>query len=149
MAMAEVFYRAVREGAKGAYTEAQLEAWAPQVEPNWDRPDKLLDQWAWVAEEDDGRLLGIMSLEPGGYLDMAFVIPEAMGGDVAPALHAALIARAREAGLTRLTVRASILARRFFLKQGWQVDALRMHPAAGEVYETYLMSLDLSALSQG
>jgi putative acetyltransferase len=129
MAMAEVFYRAVREGAKGAYTEAQLEAWAPQVEPNWDRPDKLLDQWAWVAEEDDGRLLGIMSLEPGGYLDMAFVIPEAMGGDVAPALHAALIAR--------------------FLKQGWQVDALRMHPAAGEVYETYLMSLDLSALSQG
>jgi putative acetyltransferase len=147
-ATAGVFYRAVREGTEGAYTERQREAWAPRREPNWDKPDKLLVQWAWVAEADDGHLLGFMSLEPGGYLDMAFVIPEVMGGDVAPALHAALNARAREAGLTRLTVRTSILARRFFLKQGWQVDALRMHPAAGDVYETYLMSLDLPA-SQG
>jgi hypothetical protein len=44
--MAEVYYRAVREGAKGAYSEAQLEAWAPQAAPNWDKPDKLLGQWA-------------------------------------------------------------------------------------------------------
>lgn len=147
-AMAGVFYRAVREGTEGAYTERQREAWAPRREPNWDKPDKLLDQWAFVAE-DEGRLLGFMSLEPGGYLDMAFVMPEAKGGPVAPALYTALIARARAAGLTHLTVRASILARRFFLKQGWQVNEKSMHPADGEIYETYLMSLDLSAPSQG
>ena len=143
--MTEVYDRAVREGAKGASSEAQLEAWAPQVGPNWDRTDELLDQWAWVAEEDNGRLLGIMPLEPGGYLDMAFVTPEAMGTGVAPALHASVIARARAAGLARLTVRASILARRFFLKQGWQVDKKHMHEAAGQIYETSLMSLDLPA----
>ena len=141
--MAEVYYRAVREGAKGAYSEAQLEAWAPQVEPNWDKPDKLLDQWAWVAVEDQGRMLGVMSLDHTGYLDMAFVIPEAKGTKVAPSLYAALISQARDAGLTHLTVRASILARRFFLKQGWQVDRRHMHEAAGQIYETYLMSLTL------
>jgi len=143
--MAEVFYRAVREGAKGAYSEAQLEAWAPQAEPNWDRPDKLLDQWAWVALDDLGRMLGFMTLDRTGYLDMAFVIPEAKGTKVAPSLHASLLAQARDAGLTRLTVRASILARRFFLKQGWQVDRRHMHDAAGQIYETYLMSLTLGA----
>ena len=42
--MAEVYYRAIREGAKDAYSETQLEAWAPQAEPNWGKPDKLLDQ---------------------------------------------------------------------------------------------------------
>ena len=141
--MAEVYYRAVREGAKGAYSEAQLEAWAPQVEPNWDKPDKLFDQWAWVAVKDQGRMLGVMSLDHTGYLDMAFVIPEAKGTEVAPSLHRTLISQARDAGLTHLTVRASILARRFFLKQGWQVDRKHMHEAAGQIYETYLMSLDL------
>ena len=141
--MAEVYYRAVREGATGAYSEAQLEAWAPQVEPNWDKPDKLLDQWAWVAIDERGRMLGIMSLDHTGYLDRAFVIPEAKGSEVAPSLHATLISKAREAGLAHLTVRASILARRFFLKQGWQVDRRHMHEAAGQIYETYLMSLTL------
>jgi putative acetyltransferase len=143
--MAEVYYRAVREGATGAYSEAQLEAWAPQVEPNWDKPDKLLGQWAWVAIDERGRMLGVMSLDHTGYLDMAFVIPEAKGSEVAPSLHATLISKARDAGLTHLTVRASILARRFFLKQGWRVDKKHMHEAAGQVYETYLMSLDLPA----
>jgi putative acetyltransferase len=142
-AMAEVYFRAVREGAKGAYTEAQLEAWAPQVEPNWDKPDKLLDQWAWVAIDEQGRMRGIMSLDSSGYLDMVFVTPEAKGTKVAPSLYAALLAQARMAGLARLTVRASILARRFFLKQGWQVDQMHMHEAAGQIYETYLMSLTL------
>ena len=143
--MAAVFYRAVREGAKGAYSEAQLAAWAPQAEPSWDKPDKLLNQWAWVAVEVKGRMLGIMSLDHTGYLDMAFVLPEAKGTKVAPSLYATLLAHAREAGLTHLTVRASILARRFFLKQGWQVDQKHMHEAAGQIYETYLMSLDLPA----
>ncbi len=148
-AMAEVFYRAVREGAKGAYSEAQLEAWAPQVEPNWERPDKLLDQWAWVAVDERGTMLGFMSLDHTGYLDMAFVIPEAKGTAVARTLYEALLARAREAGLKRLTVRASILARKFLLKQGWQVDKQHMHEAAGQIYETYLMSLGLNGPSQG
>lgn len=142
--MAEVFYRAVREGTEGAYSLRQREVWAPRREPTWDRPDKLLDQWAFVAEDESGGLLGFMSMDHDGYLDMAFVIPEAMGSQVAPALYTALLARTREAGLSRLTVRASILARRFFLKQGWQVDAQSMHAADGEIYETYLMSLDLS-----
>ena len=88
-------------------------------------------------------MLGVMSLDHTGYLDMAFVIPEAKGTEVTPSLHRTLISMARDAGLTHLTVRASILARRFFLKQGWQVDRRHMHEAAGQIYETYLMSLTL------
>lgn len=143
-AVALVFYRAVREGAAAWYDEAQRAAWAPAPGPDPDEPDKLADQWCWVAEAD-GAVIGFMSLEPGGYLDMAFVLPEAMGKGVAAALYQALVSRARSAGLSRLTVRASHPARRFFTKRGWQTDAFESFEADGQVYETYLMSVDLAA----
>jgi len=141
-AKALVFYRAVREGAAAFYDEAQRAAWAPDAEPDWDSPDRQLDQWCWVAEDDSG-ITGFMSLEPGGYLDMAFVLPEVMGRGVAGALYDTLLRTAREHRLDRLTVRASHLARRFFEKQGWHVDAADLLEADGQTYETFLMSLTL------
>jgi len=141
---ARVFYRAVREGTVGAYTEAERAAWAPSPEPDYDTPDRQANQWTYVAVSDAGEIVGFMSMDPDGYFDMAFVLPEVMGSRVAPDLYAAVMARARAEGVARATVRASILARRFFLKQGWCEDACDMLEADGEVYETYLMSLDLA-----
>lgn len=142
-AVALVFYRAVREGTAPWHDEAQRAAWAPAPEPDWSEPDKLARQWCWVAEAG-GIVTGFMSLEPSGYLDMAFVLPEAMGKGVAAALYRALVARARSEGLARLTVRASHPARRFFAKHGWKIDAFENFEADGQVYETYLMSVDLA-----
>lgn len=141
-AVAWVFYRAVREGAAAFYDEAQRVVWAPSAHPDPDRPDKLLDQWCWVAEDADG-LKGVMSLEPGGYLDMAFVLPEVMGKGVAGALYAALIEGALAEGERHLTVRASHLARRFFQKRGWRIDAAEDYETGGQVFETFMMSIDL------
>ena len=75
---ATVFYRAVREGAAAHYPATELAAWATSPEPDWTQPDKLVDQWCFVAE-DDGRMTGFFSMDDTGYLDMAFVIPEVMG----------------------------------------------------------------------
>lgn len=141
-AKALVFYRAVREGTAPFYDVAQRAAWAPSCDPDWAEPDPQLDQWCWVAEDDRG-LTGFMSLDHEGYLDMAFVLPEVMGKGVAQALYGALVDHARAKGLTRLTVRASHLARRFFEKQGWRIDAAEDFAVDGQTYETFLMSLDL------
>ncbi|WP_413876203.1 GNAT family N-acetyltransferase [Albidovulum sp.] len=141
-AVAGVFYRAVHQGAAARYDDAQRRAWAPSPEPDRDEPDKLLSQWCWVAEDGRG-IIGFMSLAPSGYLDMAFVLPEVMGKGVADALYAALISRARAEGLGLLTVRASHLARSFFERHGWHLDAADNLEADGQVYETFLMSLDL------
>jgi putative acetyltransferase len=145
-AVAGVYYRAVREGAAAFYDEAQREAWAPRDTPDLTRPDKLLGQWCWVAEAG-GKVTGFMSLCADGYLDMAFVIPEVMGRGHAALLYDALLAKARAEGLARLSVHASHLARRFLARRGWQVDEVQMHPANGQVFERFAMSLDLAGQS--
>lgn len=138
-----VFYRAVREGTADFYNKAQRDAWAPSKTPDPSQPDKLLDQWCWVAEAKNN-ILGFMSLTRNGYLDMAFVVPEARGKGVANALYATLMGHAKAEGLKTLTVNASHLARRFFSKQGWAVDYAEDHPSNGQIFERFHMSLDIT-----
>lgn len=139
--MALVFFRAVREGSAAFYTEAEREAWAPRPEPP-DHPDKLLDQYCLVAEED-GRMTGFMSIDKDAELDMAFVIPEVMGKGTAAALYDALILWARAQGLKHLTVRAAEQSHRFLARRGWQVDGRERLEDGGQVYMLYLMSVRL------
>ena len=117
----QVFWRAVQEGAASAYDQRQRDAWAraPEAPPDW--PDRLGRQITLVAEatEGDASPVGFMTLGHDGHLDLAFVLPEAMGGGAAAALHDRLLAEAAARGMDRLTTEASHLARRFLLKQGW------------------------------
>ena len=117
--LAQVFDRAVREGAAGAYTEAQRAAWASAMDtpPDWSR--RLGEEITLVAERD-GQVAGFMTLGRDGFLDLAFVLPEAMGTGVAAALHDRVLVEAAARDLTRLTTEASHMARRFFFKQGWR-----------------------------
>jgi putative acetyltransferase len=137
-----VYYRAIHEGASGYYTPEQCANWAPSPEPDYSKPSKLLDQWAWVAEQD-GQIVGFMSLTHNGLLDMAFVIPEVMGKGVAAALYEVLIAKARAEGLTKLTVDASVYSHGFLKKRGWQVDWEGDRVYDGVAFYGYEMSLNL------
>lgn len=118
-ALAEIFFRAVHEGAVDYYTARERAAWAPRdaLPPDW--ADRLGRQMTQVAETDGFSPAGFMTLGHDGHLDLAYVAPEAMGTGVAAALYDRLLVLAREAGMTRLETEASHLARRFFLKQGW------------------------------
>ncbi|MEC3860874.1 GNAT family N-acetyltransferase [Mesobacterium sp. TK19101] len=138
----QVFYDAVRQGAATFYTAEQRAAWAPTPDPDPNLPDKLLQQACFVAVQDD-RIVGLMSLAEGGYLDMAFVRPEVMGKGVATALHGAVLDEARAQGKTRLTTHASHLARRFFGRNGWQVDFEEDVALRGQVLHRFGMSLSL------
>ena len=141
-AMALVYYRAITEGAAAFYSELERAAWAPSPDPDWDTRDKLLDQWCYVAEQD-GRMTGFMSMDDTGYLDMAFVIPEVMGKGTAAALYDVVLARAKAAGLARLTVRASHQSQRFLARRGWQVDEFERFAVDGQVYDLFQMSCNL------
>ena len=143
-AAALVFYRAVREGAAAHYPAVELAAWAPSPEPDHGHPDKLIDQWCYVAE-DGGRMTGFFSMDATGYLDMAFVIPEVMGNGTAAALYDALMEHAKAAGLTRFTVRAAHQSRRFLARRGWQFDRMETFDEDGHVYSVAHLYLDLKA----
>lgn len=139
---AQVFYRAVREGSAAHYSVQERESWARSPEPDWNEPDKLLHQWCFVAEEN-GQMTGFFSMDTTGYLDMAFVIPEAMGDGTAAALYEALMIRAKSAGLTRFTVRAAHQSRRFLSRRGWNFDRMETFTEGGETYTAALMFLEV------
>jgi len=138
-----VFRRAVHEGAADAYDAAQRAAWAPDTDPQG--PDRLLDQWCLVAERA-GRIAGFLSMTPAGHLDMAFVLPEEMGRGTAAALYDALEARARAAGLPRLTADASHLARPFLERRHWRVEAAESVERNGQYLDRFVMSRDLAGV---
>lgn len=119
-AIAHVFFESVRNGAGAHYTEEQRAAWAPDVSDANTWRANLEGQVFWVAERN-GRLHGFMSLTPDGYLDFAYVLPEAMGKGVAGRLYETVIRFAKEHGLVCLTCDASRFAESFFKKRGWQV----------------------------
>jgi putative acetyltransferase len=138
-----VFYRAVREGTAAHYPAEERAAWAPSPEPDFNYPDKLLDQWCYVSEED-GRMTGFFSMDDTGYLDMAFVIPEVMGTGTAAALYDTVMLRAQASGLTRFTVKAAHQSRRFLTKRGWHFDRMETFTEDGNTYTSAMMSLDLT-----
>jgi putative acetyltransferase len=143
-ATAGVFFRAVREGTAGRYSQAQRHDWAASPEPDWTKPDPREGQLTWVSEEA-GRITGFMAMTPEGYLDMAFVLPEVMGQGHAAALYDVLLAHAKAERIARLTVRASHFSRRFFEKRGWRMDGREDYVSpAGIAHEINLLSLDLT-----
>lgn len=120
-ALGQVFHRAVHDGAALRYTPRECAAWSPRPPASRMWEDRLARAETVVAETGAGPV-GFMSLDMGrAYLDLAFVLPEAMGRGVAAALYAVLEGRARAAGLDRLTTEASLLAEPFFARQGWHV----------------------------
>lgn len=97
---------------------------------------------AYVAEID-GKVTGFMTLTANGYLDMAFVLPEAMGTGVANSLYAAIEARASATGLSLLTTDASHLAQPFFAKHGWKTLAAQSVSKGGQTLENFRMEKPL------
>lgn len=119
-ATAQVFFDSVHQVTRDFYDDAQQQAWAPRVPALKPWLDRIKPQTAFVAERD-GAVIGFMTLRDDGYLDLAYVAPDAVGQGVAQALYDAILAEAATAGVKKLTADASHLARRFFERQGWHV----------------------------
>jgi len=144
-ALGQVFHRAVHEGAAQEYSESQRAAWSPKAPSGEIWAARLIDADTVVAEHL-GQLVGFMSLiSERRYLDLAFVVPEAKGQGVAAALYAVLEGRARAAGLTYLTVEASLLGEPFFARQGYSVVKRQSVFRKGERLPNCVMEKDLIA----
>ena len=144
-ALAQVFHRAVHEGAATRYTQDERMAWSPDVPAGASWEERLGGSETVVAEQA-GRPVGFMSLDMSrGYLDLAFVAPEVMGRGVAALIYAVVEGRARSAGLTRLTAEASLLAEPFFRRQGWRVVKRQNVERLGVELSNTLMEKDIAA----
>lgn len=119
---AEIFFDAVHNGTTDVYTAEQRLAWAgPAPNPNgW--LQRFQDIGGYAAEID-GDMVGFMTLDATGYIDLAFVRSDVSGQGIGQTLYQKVEEHAAAAGIPKLTTEASKKARPFFARIGWRVDA--------------------------
>lgn len=132
-----------------AYTPEQLRAWAPDdipLEP-WTR--RFRETFTIVAEcgdlhEGEHGLVGFSNLTSDGCIDMLYVHADWQGRGIASRLYSELESHAQEElRLERLHADVSILARPFFLKQGFSIEREYVKNVRGVSFRNHWMWKDL------
>ncbi|QSX29021.1 GNAT family N-acetyltransferase [Shewanella cyperi] len=143
--IAELFHAAVH-GAGEHYSQAERQAWSPELRSLEQWQTRLAPTKVWVALEDEA-VLGFINLLPReqgeAEIDCLFTHPNAARRGIASSLYRSLEAEAREAGFKSLRVEASFYAKPFFEKQGFKVLSRNEHPRGGETLVNFSMTVAL------
>ena len=143
-ALADVIFDAVRLGPS-KYTEAQRVAWVPERRsgPEWEARLAAKDI---AIGCDANRIVGLMSIEAGGYIDFAFIRPEAQGTGLFRALFDMVEAHARAAREPRLWMHASLIAEPAFAAVGFAVTERQVVQIGGQDFKRAFMEKTLSPI---
>ena len=136
-ALADVMFDAVRHG-RSRYTERQRARWVPRPREGTAWVERL-DRQEIVLAETRERVLGFMSLARGGYIDFAYIRPNAQGSGVFRRLYTRIEEQARQAGEERLWVHASLMAEPAFSAMGFEVQAREQVAIEDETFERFRM----------
>jgi putative acetyltransferase len=131
-----VFQCAVRDIASKDYDQQQILAWSQVDRQRWQQ--RLNDSKVWLAEIDR-RIVGIISLEADGHLDLLFTDAEYQRRGVATALYRTVEQWARENGVTSIMTEASITAKPFFIHQGFDVNEQQLVQVRGQAFINFKM----------
>lgn len=119
--------RAVRATCASHYPPETIAVWSA-AEPPATMP-LLLGAGGGIVVEEGGIIVGYAILDTdSGEVDAVFVEPSRQGGGIGQALMQTLDAMAREAGLDKLFLSASLNAVVFYERAGFRVLRERMYP---------------------
>lgn len=130
----ELFYHTVHTVNAKDYTEEQLDVWATgQVDlEKWDQ--SLQEHYSVVAIED-GVIVGFGDIDKTGYLDRLYVHADYQRNGIATAICNQL----EQVVLGSITTHASITAKPFFEKRGYQVVKEQQVERQGILLVNYVM----------
>lgn len=141
--LAALFFDSVRQGTAAHYDRQQREAWAPAVPDVGKWRARLSAMLVFVAEDESG-IVGFMTLDESGYIDLAFVRADRIGTGVGSKLYERIEHASRQRGQLTLSSNASKLARPFFEKHGWVVKARQSVEQNGVCLTNYRMEKQLT-----
>lgn len=122
LGLAALYMASVRGIGPRDYSPEQVEAWASLVPSAEQMHQRYTDgRMSLVAVDERGEALGFGDIEADGHIGYFYCAPKAAGTGVAKALYDALETTAGDSALPRIHVEASEAARRFFLRQGFEV----------------------------
>jgi putative acetyltransferase len=142
-AIIEIFRSSVRFVARRDYTQAQVVAWAPDEIDIAGWEVRYATRRAYLAE-DESSPVGFADLEADGHVDMMYVHPRCQGKGVASALLSHLESVARGMGIQELYTEASITARLFFERRGFQLIEQQVVSTRGQNFINYRMKKRLN-----
>ncbi|QDV44513.1 putative N-acetyltransferase YafP [Stieleria neptunia] len=102
------------------YTQQQLDAWAPATIDQEAWRARFDDRFAYVVVEGD-RVVGFTDMTRGGHLDRLFVSADHQGRGIARRLVETLLDDAAANGIDEITTDASLTAKPFFERMGFNV----------------------------
>jgi len=140
-ALVGIFLGAIREVAAKDYDAAQIAAWAQVDREKF--AARCLGTLTWVAVIDRFAV-GFSNLEPDGHLDMMYVHPAHQSRGTATALLAQVEKSARAQALPRIFTEASITARSFFERRGFQILTSQLVLSRGQTLMNFKMEKLLS-----
>lgn len=141
--LADIMFDAVRHG-ESRYSKRQRAAWvpAPRTGPDW--TNRLRGQAILVAEQG-GRAIGFMSLAAGGYIDFAYIRPEAQHTGLFRQMLMRIIERAAAERVPRLWTHASLMAEPAFASLGFAMSERQRVTIGQESLERCEMEMWLQA----
>ena len=141
--IAQLFHDTVREVNIHDYSTAQVNAWAPDDLHIEEWSESCAKKFTYVAEEEDGEIIGFGQLEANGHIDCFFCHKDYQRCGVGTRLYRAIEAKALELRIERLFVEASITARAFFKNRGFVVVKEQQVTIRGENFTNFAMDKSL------
>jgi putative acetyltransferase len=124
------------------YSPEQLAAWAPATydKARW---QQRIAQVHTLVAESDGVLAGFISYRDDGYLDLLFTHPTFARRGVATRLYVRVEATLRAVGVLKIFTHASLAARPFFDRQGFELDGEEQVECRGVYLRRFAMHKQL------
>lgn len=142
-ALGQVMFDAVR-GGPSAYDEDQRRAWTPEPRKGPEWTERLAPQFILLGEDEAG-VQGFMTLTNEGYLDCAFIRPDARGSGLFRQLFEGIEAEACAKGLTRIWAHVSLTAQPAATALGMRKVQDEDVELRGAVFRRTVMEKDLSS----
>lgn len=132
-------YASVHAIPNDIYTEAQKEAWIPS--------ELKLESFAFEQTYVyllDGEIVGFIDVKENGYVNYLFVHPNHQRQGIATALYQYVEERVLSLRVFTFYTHASIVAKSFFEKEGYEVTEEEIVERGGEKLKRFVMTKRLS-----
>lgn len=136
-AVIALFQGAVRQIASRDYAPEQIDAWVQVDRYEWERRFQQSRCWLVIRNQE---IACFGNVESDGHLDMLFVHPEHQGCGVATALLKWLELEVVKMDIPAIFTEASITAKPFFIRHGYQLIEAQQVSVRGQSFINYRMS---------
>lgn len=137
-----LFYDTVHSVNSKDYNNEQLKAWAPKELDRLKWIESLNRNYSIVAEENT-QIIGFGDIDSTGYLDRLYVHKNHQGKKVASNLINALENYIFNKGVKSIITDASITAKPFFEKKGYEVIKEQQVELRGQLFTNFKMCKNL------